>query len=114
MIGVYNGRNRLNIREGAGVQHQAVRTLAPGEEVEVFGIENGWAKTSEGYVMASKLDMVAETAVEVEPEIEGEVDGSSVLEGMKVAELRVLAQQSGIKLGANMRKADIIAAIREA
>ena len=118
MRGVYKGRNLLNIRKGAGYNHPVVRTIAPGEGVDVFDIEGEWAITREGYVLADKLEITGEP-VEVmvavgEPEIVGDLDGSTILEGMKVVELKALAKASGIEIRNGMKKADIIAAIREA
>lgn len=120
MIGVYKGRNLLNIRKGAGYNHPVVRTLEPGERVDVLDVDGEWAITREGYVLADRLELIPDGVSHVgavgEPEIVGsfEPDDGSILEGMKVVELKALAKQSGIEIRNGMKKADIIAAIREA
>lgn len=113
MIGTYKGRNILNVRRGAGTGYPVVKTLAPGESVAVEEVSNGWAKCEAGYIMADKLEF-SDDEQPAEVADEPETDGSTVLEKMTVAELRVLASQSGIALGAGMKKADIIAEIRNA
>lgn len=108
MRGTYNGRMRLNVREGASLEAAVVRTMEPGESIEVYAVDGGWAETPEGFVMADKLDLAAD---DEQPSGAVGESGPTGLEAMKVAELRKLAEESGIELRAGMKKADIIAAI---
>lgn len=108
MIGTYHGRFKLNIRKGAGTSFPVVRTMEPGESVEIVSIEGDWAKVREGFVMVEKLTIEGET--HVNPGAVGTPE--PIFEKMRVVELREYAAEHGVDLAPGMKKAEIIAALR--
>ena len=110
MIASYYGRYRLNIRKGANTSFPVVRTMEPGEKIEVISVDGEWARVREGYIMAQYLQFEAETHTPTGAV--GQPDDDYLFTKMRVVELRELAEQRGIELKPNMKKADIIAAIQ--
>lgn len=96
----------LRVRKAPSTDAEVPRMIERGCEFDVDGEpENGWYHISgdyPGYVMAELVTPLDE------PVADGD-DGA--LQKMKVAELRKLAEESGVKLKPNMKKADIIEAL---
>lgn len=117
-----NAKKYLNVRKAPNVESEVVYKLERGDVILVTEVVDGWAKVKDGWCMAKHLEVVAFTAdatMEVIEEVAEEAaedpgaaeDDAGRLEGMSVSDLRKLAEDSGIPLRRDMRKADIIAAI---
>ena len=67
---VVTGGSRLNVRTGAGMDHEIIDQLCPGEEVSVIGTEGDWyqiivpAKT--GYVHSDYLEVLESATNEMD------------------------------------------------
>ena len=121
MKATYKRELRLNIRKQPTINSEVVGQMKKGDAIDVKDEENGWYQVKGGYVMAKYLETDGED-VEEAPEVEkatdvaDETDGEETAEGgelenMSVADLKKLAQQSGVKVSKSFKKADIIAAI---
>ncbi len=101
-----DGYRWLRVRNAPSKDAEVARMIERGCEFDVDGEpENGWYHVNgdyPGYVMAEFVTPLDE------PVADGD-DGA--LQKMKVAELRKLAEESGVKLKPNMKKADIIEAL---
>lgn len=116
-----NAKKYLNVRAEPNVEAEVVDKLKRGQEVLVTEVREGWAKLAAGYCVARFLELVAyePEAVEEEPvqepseepAEEPEQADAGGLENMTVPDLKRLAEESGISVPKDARKADIIAAI---
>lgn len=99
----------LRVRNAPSTDAEVSRWIERGCEFDVDGEpENGWYHISgdyPGYVMAECVTPIEET-----DNPDDQTDGNA-LQKMKVADLRKLAVDSGIKLKPGMKKAEIIEAL---
>lgn len=121
------GATALNVRTAPDPSAEVAGALAPGEPAEVLAVRRGWCELAGGgWADARFLDVeeaAAAERVETEaPEAPAEApadadaaDGEApdALHGMTVAQLKELAEKSGVKLKKDMRKDEIIAAVLE-
>lgn len=111
MIATYPETNakKLNVRESPN--GPVKRTLEPGAVEAVEIIEGGWCKLSDGWCRAD-LVTVTDGLPDAQPaEQPADEQEGTALDKMTKARLIDLAEQSGIEVDGDMRKADIIAAI---
>lgn len=48
-------KSGLNVREGAGTNYPIKKAYPIGTKIKVYSIDNGWAKSDEGYLFAKYL-----------------------------------------------------------
>lgn len=128
MIAVYTptreGATALNVRTAPDPASDVIDAIEPGEPVEVSAVRRGWCElpgggwadarfldVEEGAADAASDECPADDAPEAADESEG--DAPEALQDMTVAQLRDLAEKSGVKLKKDMRKDEIIAAVLE-
>ena len=65
-----SGVHRLNVRTGAGMEHEVIDQLCPGEEVYVIGTEGDWYQIivpeKTGYVHSDYLNVIANATNETD------------------------------------------------
>lgn len=110
MLYIYEDRDGkyLNVREQPSLHARIVGRIDNGSEVRVESVDDEWAKVPGGYCMAKFL-----AKVESQDYFQGDTGEDNALEKMTVKDLRKLAVESGIKLKANLTKAQIIECILE-
>lgn len=121
------GATALNIRTAPDPSADVIDTLAPGEPAVAVAVRRGWCELAGGgWADARFLDVAEAPAEDFEkadassagaPEETAEVEATEAAEvptalgDMTVAQLKELAEKSGVKLKKDMRKDEIIAAV---
>lgn len=134
MIAVYTptreGATALNVRTAPDPASDVIDAIEPGEPVEVVAVRRGWCELAGGgWADARFLDVEegaaydcdkkdaapAEATADEAPEVADDAEGDApeALQDMTVAQLKELAEKSGVKLKKDMRKDEIIAAVLE-
>ena len=123
MTARYARPKKLNVRAEPSKDAKVVRKMHDGDSEECFGVKDGWAKLRDGYAMAKFLEIEEEPAKKAakavgkpaeQPDVAEPAFGDperAVLRSKTVAELRELAEQSGISLKKGAKKEEIIDAL---
>ena len=121
-MATYNRPRGLNVREKPSKEAPVLRIMHKGDSEECFGVDGEWARLRDGYAMAKFLEIEdepdekkpsdPESPAEVETETPaGDDDERAVLGQKTVAELRDIAEQSGISVKKGAKKDEIIDAL---
>lgn len=129
MIAVYTptkeGATALNVRIAPDPASEVIGAIEPGEPVKISAVRRGWCELADGgWADARFIDVEdghaedcdksdAARAEAEAPEEAAEAEVPAALGDMTVAQLKELAEKSGVKLKKDMRKDEIIAAVLE-
>lgn len=127
MIAVYTptreGATALNVRTAPDPASDVIDAIEPGEPVEVVAVRRGWCELAGGgWADARFLDVEEGAAEDFEKDDAAPAEATdestdaevpAALGDMTVAQLKELAEKSGVKLKKDMRKDEIIAAVLE-
>lgn len=127
MIAVYTptreGATALNVRTAPDPASDVIDAIEPGEPVRVVAVRRGWCELAGGgWADARFLDVEEGGAEDFEKDDAAPAEATdestdaevpAALGDMTVAQLKELAEKSGVKLKKDMRKDEIIAAVLE-